>query len=252
MNIPYAVKKIGYTVANSIGSLSSRLGHPISVVGRDNSTPQAKSVEDLVAIHFDLIGEPDHICRRTLTRALTFLEAQQTPVLVETGSSAWGTNSSVLFDSYIRSFGGSFNTVDIRMQPLFKLRKQLGTNSRVTCSDSVKFLNRFVFEDSNSKLGLIYLDSWDLDVSNPWPSALHGMRELIAAMPKIASGTLLLIDDTPRDLSYFSDSNFTVASSFYKTFDLIPGKGMLINKILSQRKDVELLQHEYQVLWRFL
>jgi hypothetical protein len=54
------------------------------------------------------------------------------------------------------------------------------------------------------------------------------MQELIAATPKISSGTLLLIDDTPLDLSYFIDSSFTETSSFYRTFGLVPGKGMLI------------------------
>jgi hypothetical protein len=252
MNIAYVARKICLMLADRIGALASRIGLPIEVVGKSDCTLPLKSVEECLKIHFDLIGQPDHVCRSTFTTALTLLRAQQAPVIVETGSSAWGTHSSVLLDSYIRTFGGSFHSVDIRMQPLLELRKQLGGRSRVTCSDSVKFLSRFEFENSNSKLGMLYLDSWDLDVCNPWPSAFHAMQELIAATPKISSGTLLLIDDTPRDLSYFQDSNFSEATSFYKTFSLVPGKGMLIVEYLNQRDDVELIQHEYQALYRFL
>ncbi len=32
--------------------------------------------------------------------------------ILETGSSAWGTNSSLLFDSYVHRFGGEFYTID--------------------------------------------------------------------------------------------------------------------------------------------
>ena len=99
---------------------------------------------------------------------------------------------------------------------------------------------------------MLYLDSWDLDVCNPWPSAFHAMQELIAATPKISCGTLLLIDDTPRDLSYFVNSSFTEASSFSRTFGLVSGKGMVDSKRLYQREDVGLIQYEYQALYRFL
>lgn len=46
-------------------------------------------------------------------------------VIVEIGSSAWGTNSSLLFDSYVNSFGGIFQSVDLRVQPMLSLQKSV-------------------------------------------------------------------------------------------------------------------------------
>tara|TARA_R110000765_G_scaffold116488_1_gene209697 strand:+ start:29 stop:697 length:669 start_codon:yes stop_codon:yes gene_type:complete len=56
--------------------------------------------------------------------------------------------------------------------------------------DSVEFL-----EDTKIIPNLIHLDSWDLDLKNPFPSALHGWREFIAIENKMPIGSIIIIDD---------------------------------------------------------
>ena len=56
--------------------------------------------------------------------------------------------------------------------------------------DSVEFL-----KDTKIIPNLIHLDSWDLDLKNPFPSALHGWREFIAIEDKMPIGSIIIIDD---------------------------------------------------------
>jgi len=42
---------------------------------------------------------------------------------------------------------------------------------------------------------LVHLDSWDLNLRNPFPSALHGWEEFIGIESKMPIGSILLIDD---------------------------------------------------------
>ena len=56
--------------------------------------------------------------------------------------------------------------------------------------DSVKFL-----ENLEIIPNLIHLDSWDLDLKNPFPSALHGWREFVAIESKMPSGSIIIVDD---------------------------------------------------------
>tara|TARA_Y100000385_G_scaffold214232_1_gene222715 strand:+ start:2017 stop:2691 length:675 start_codon:yes stop_codon:yes gene_type:complete len=56
--------------------------------------------------------------------------------------------------------------------------------------DSVEFL-----EDTKIIPNLIHLDSWDLNLNNPFPGALHGWREFIAIEDKMPIGSIIIIDD---------------------------------------------------------
>ena len=82
---------------------------PLSAEGRKGvSRREAFSdPETLVDFHFRNFSSRDHPCRPTLETALIHLD-KKPAVIIETGSSAWGTNSSYLFDSYVTSFGGAF------------------------------------------------------------------------------------------------------------------------------------------------
>jgi hypothetical protein len=81
---------------------------------------------------------------------------------------------------------------------------------------------------------------------------VHGLKEFIALESNLKSGSLLLIDDTPVDLSFFFGNERETATVFFNRNGLVPGKGMLINQLLDARKDVEKVSHEYQVLYQFL
>ena len=59
-----------------------------------------------------------------------------------------------------------------------------------TTDDSINFLKNIDFVPN-----LIHLDSWDLDIKNPMPSALHGWREFEAIEDRMPIGSIILVDD---------------------------------------------------------
>ena len=131
------------------------------------------------------------------------------------------------------STGGIYHSVDIyedivnKSKEIFnKYIPELKVNHCV--SDSVKFL-----EEYNGSPNLVHLDSWDLDLTNPVPSMLHGWLEFVAIKDKMPSGSIIIVDD-----NFFKNSWVTwniMENSKYTgdqkridiTYDII-GKGSLI------------------------
>lgn len=171
--------------------------------------------------------------------------------IVETGASAWGTDSSRLFDDYVTAFGGELWTVDIRLAPLRRLSRLLGPSSSVTCDDSVRFLEGWVRRHPGSKADLVYLDSYDVDFAAPVPAGLHGLRELWAIRPALREGSLLLVDDTPATLDELPPSERESAAEFHTRYGLLPGKGMFVDLCLRDAPGVTKIHHRYQALYRF-
>lgn len=182
--------------------------------------------------------------------ALALLD-ERPSVILETGSSAWGTNSSRLFDDYVACFGGELRTVDIRIAPLLGLWRDLGPRSVMVCDDSVRFLRRWVEENPGRKADLVYLDSYDLDPASPTPAAVHALRELDAIRPALRDGSLLLVDDTPASTDYFTGPEREAVLRFHESTGLVPGKGMLIDVYLRSDPAVAKIHHRYQALYRF-
>ena len=69
--------------------------------GRNITNKNFHSLSELVNDHFEKIEAIDHPCKESLELALSLLESKENLCIIETGSSAWGTNSTVLFDSYM-------------------------------------------------------------------------------------------------------------------------------------------------------
>jgi hypothetical protein len=206
--------------------------------------------DELIEHHFATWSFPAHPDRSSLADTLRLLD-ERPAVILETGSSACGTNSSQLFDAYVRSFGGEFATVDLRLRPTLKLRPILSEQSTLACGDSVAFLERWVKRNPSRKADLVYLDSWDLDAADPVPSATHCLREFFAIHPALRDGSLLLVDDTPSSLDlYYSDEQRSAAAGFYERHGKLPGKGMLLDLFLANHPRAEKIHHGYQVLYR--
>ena len=206
----------------------------------------------MIESHFVLYSSPDHICRGTLHEALSKLNGKPALIL-ETGSSAWGSNSSLLFDAYVNQYGGSFETVDLRMEPSISLHTKCSANTLLHCDDSVHFLEQWSKGNPGVKIDLLYLDSWDVDWNNPNPSSMHGMAEFLATSGHLHSGSLLLIDDTPANEKFFASAqtellnfkNFYIENGFY------PGKGALVKALLKANGRGKEIMHQYQLLWEF-
>ena len=246
-----ALRRSAANAAQRLATLLARSGRPVRVRGRSTAVRTLfASADELVEEHFASRSLHAHMNRESMLVALQLLEEQPRTIL-ETGSSAWGPDSSRLFDAYVARFGGDFVTVDVRIQPLLRLRRDLSPRSEMVCDDSVRFLRRWVRENPLRQADLVYLDSYDLNPSSPTPAAVHGLLELEAIRPALRDGSLLLVDDTPSSVEFFPRPQRRDAALFAERTGLIPGKGMLIDVWLGNDSSVTKLHHGYQALYRF-
>ena len=207
------------------------------------------SIEKLAEKHFEF--NPEHPCRLTLTAAL--VEVNFKPVtIIETGSSAWGANSTMLFDSYVNSFGGSVNSVDIRATPMIKLTNKCSNLTTMHCNDSLKFLRKLHLSLSKFEaIKLFYFDSMDVDWSDPIPSMVYGLSEFLTVLPLVNSGDIVLVDDTPinkKTLAHVQGDERADAYSKNQQYGITGGKGSLIKDYVNLHGSFEILQHDYQLL----
>jgi hypothetical protein len=223
-----------------------------TLTGKANVCNAHKNIEDLINYHFTKYAPSDHVCRPTMQAALRLLQGRPACIL-ETGSSAWGTNSSLLFSAYVDSFGGTFETVDIRVRPSVELERLCSKNTILYCDDSISFLRKWSMRNKGKKIDLLYLDSWDVDWQNPTPSALHGLAELLCVYSHIGPDTLLLVDDTPVNTEAFNlaQTDLTLFEQYLSAHGFAPGKGALVRQLLTSVGKGREVLHQYQTLWQF-
>ncbi len=212
---------------------------------------KCKSIEEVLTTHFrNYTDEKPGSSVDTLCLALKLL-GEKPSRIIETGSSAWGANSSMLFDLYVSNFGGSFDTVDIRMDPAICLSNKCSNLSNFWCDDSVNWLSNLV-KKSSEEINLVYLDSWDLDPKDPLPPALHGLNEFLTLLPLLKRGCLVLIDDTPINAHYaLPVHNDVWVNQWLKSkqkYRFSPGKGSLIKQYLEYNSIGKIIEHKYQLL----
>ena len=161
--------------------------------------------------------------------------------ILETGSAAHGTKSSVLFASYVKIFGGKFDTVDThpKIKSFYSFLES--NNIRFHTEDSLNYINN-LDDDVINGLDIVYLDSFDLDIDNPEPSQEHGLNEFLLLDKKLKKDAILSIDDTPISYELFGNSRSN-------KFDFIPGKGRLVLNYLDKNPNqYEVLYHNYSVV----
>jgi hypothetical protein len=125
-------------------------------------------------------------------------------IVLETGaSSSYNDGLYGLFLGYVAKLtNGKMTSVDIssdiveKSETIFKnALPDLDYYSYI--DDSVSFLKN-VEEIPN----LVHLDSWDFDLFDSLPSALHGWEEFKAIEPKMEKGSIIVIDDNYRKGTY--------------------------------------------------
>ena len=197
-------------------------------------------------------GIPNHINFLTFKELFKNMDGIKNPVILESGIASAGTNSTYLFNEYVRKYGGFFWSVDINRDLVLNNMGNMCPATKLVCDDSVNFFTNFVKYNNNEnfKANIIYLDSYDLDFYNPIPSAEHGLKEYNALLPVCKKDTLLLIDDTPINPYWlpFRNNMYNDMVKYYDNNSYVPGKGMFV---LNQKKNAELLLHNYQVLYKF-
>ena len=210
---------------------------------------RVENSDQLIERHFRSWSETNHQCLEGLRVALELLNNKPS-LIVETGTSAYGTDSSRLFDSYITRFGGRFYSVDINPLASRRLAFQHSRNSHFVVSDSLIYLENFQLESTDSKIDLVYLDSWDVDWSNPNESAIHGYNEYLRIKARLKSGSVLVIDDTPRTMNWIPPEFVDIAQEYLKVNSVLPGKGALILKELQGSPLVKKIWHEYNLVFQ--
>ena len=158
------------------------------------------------------------------------------PMIVETGClripGNWDGDgqSTFMFDALVREHHGVLLSVDITSESIDSARRACSSATQLICNNSIAALHA-LSQIVREPVSLLYLDSFDLDHSDPMPSAIHHLMELTAARPLIGPGTIVCVDD-------------------YEVGDQRGGKGYLLDKFFSEIR-AEVLHSGYQKVWRF-
>lgn len=214
---------------------------------------QALQLRDGAALldaHFRTWSQPDHINRPGFTACLELME-DRPQLIIETGTSAWGTDSTRLWDAYVKTFGGEFWSVDLSPAPRMRLVDQVGPHTHLVVEDSVRFLTDFTASHRDVILGMCYLDSWDLDWSDPDPAAEHGLAEFHAIRPLLGRGSVLVIDDSPGTMAWVPQDKQDSADRYLRERGYLPGKGALVHRELANDPRVRIVWHGYNAVYHF-
>lgn len=205
------------------------------------STPQ-----DLVELHFRFWSDVNHPVKENFITILNSISLGG--CILETGSAAWGTQSTRLFDSFVKKFGGSFVSVDIRREPKSYLKFQISGRTSMIIGDSVEYLT-FPQPEVFGKLDFVYLDSMDVDSNHPWECANHAMLELGAVLPHLREGAIVLIDDTPKFDEEEVENLKGESAEFLMSTGELPGKGSLICSEIKRGRveNLQILFHNSQL-----
>lgn len=243
---------LGATDVLDLGDGYSRLLRPERITGTALDHIFKAFAEVLAASQF---AQWRHINHHTFSR---FFEAIahyiESPIILETGSSAHGVNSSVLLASLARASGGCFDTVDLNPSTVQRvaetLRDRYGPDDRINChhGDSVAFIAGY-----QGQPNVVYLDSYDLNPGDFAGSAAHGLSEFESLVPKLDRDcALLLIDDTPRTRDIFRKmcpaEYLQAVDRHISDTGRLPGKGELILEAIENDRRFHVLEWEYQLL----
>lgn len=217
--------------------------------GRRDADPRPLGdVSALVTSHFVDIGEPEHRSKESLRHTLNQLGGRPARIL-ETGTAAWGTRSTILFSAYVEAFGGEVVTIDMRIEPGIGAFRSVPNSVRFLIGDSVNVLRRSPIQAYAASADLVYLDSWDVDAANPLPSAMHGLSEFLAVASCLKKGALVLVDDTPVVQDEWGLETDAM-KEFLNVWGVPMGKGSFVRKMVDGSPGFEVLIHEYQMLLR--
>ncbi len=161
-------------------------------------------------------------------------------IIIETGTirdfGNWcDGQSTLLFYDFLRCVGGGLLSIDINDAYLedcennilnYNFTKDYNNKPEFVqvCDDSIETLNELI-----CSVDLLYLDSFDLDISNPEPSMIHHLKEMLSAH-KILRGN--------KDIIIAVDDNFTSI-----------GKGKYVLEWAKTIK-AEILHEGYQIIFK--
>jgi len=145
--------------------------------------------------------------------AFEYLDRFDRPVgIIETGCTRQAGNwtgdggSTLLFDKYAQCHPGTVvHTVDLNPEATRVCQSLVSSRVSVHTGDSVTFLKGLADAPPAGLPGvdLLYLDSYDVNFDDVFPSAFHHMKELVAIAPLVRPDTLVMVDDSPSTFNGF-------------------------------------------------
>ena len=204
---------------------------------------------DLISDHFERWSVHDHPSKVGLSSGILATSAPYN--VFETGTAAWGCDSTRLFDSLVRVFGGKFISVDLRPEAAAWLKYQKSNSTTLYTSDSVEFIQKELQDTGLTTFNLCYLDSFDMDFNNPLASATHHLNEFRAILPYLTTGSVVVVDDQPFALEEVPVQFREVAVEIEQEFGYLPGKATLILKEIQDRSDISILWKGRSLVFQF-
>ena len=193
---------------------------------------------------YDLMLKPNHPANPVRNRAESFLlifqELEKIKdsgfVIVETGCMrgdhgefCYGDDgaSTYIFDQFANHTNSKVFSVDINPNNTSFAKSKVSNKTEIITNDSVKFLWNFPVS-----IDFLYLDSYDIERSNPHPSQLHHVKELCAAIRNLKAGSIVCVDD--------HDAFFTGGEI---------GKGTYVKEFMDNINATKLYEG-YQIVWQ--
>jgi hypothetical protein len=164
--------------------------------------------------------------------------------LIETGVSGnvyYGL-FGLMLGSVVEQFGGQMHSVDLDCESCENSIKIFGETLpnlkyKTYCKDSVDFLRQPPIIPN-----VVHLDSFDFQLFNPFPSALHCWNEFISIEKLMPSGSIIIIDDNWFNGTYLQWIENGVDDLIEIKYPII-GKGThVFQETLSNRTNWEYIQ----------
>lgn len=208
------------------------------------------SMHQLIESHFTTWSVQDHSSRKGLEMALA--SCGDIRLIVETGTSAWGCDSTRLLDRVARMKSAKLFSVDIRPEASHWLKHQLSKQTKLFVQDSIEFFTTTLPRQCPNAIDFAYLDSFDLDYRNPEPSELHCWEEFQYVCRFARIGAIVLIDDTPANFIEVPKEFQSDAKAYFEKNNRLPGKGSLVLHKVKGNEGIEILKHANNLILRIL
>jgi hypothetical protein len=125
----------------------------------------------------------------------------------------------------------------------------MGPSTHLFVNDSVAQMQAFPESFPGINIDVCYLDSWDLDWTDPEAAALHGLAEWRAICGLLSPSALVIIDDTPASLGWIPVQFHEAAQDFRADHGFLPGKGALVHQQLVNSSKARILWHGYNIVY---
>lgn len=135
----------------------------------------------------------------TFRKMFEMMEALERPLnIIETGCvrilGNWEGDgqSSVMLDRFLHHHNSChLDIYDISQDHVNKCKTVVShPNTTVHCQDSVKGLWEY-----SANVDVLYLDSFDVDFNNTFPSAFHHIKEMCSIIRHLSPGAIVMVDD---------------------------------------------------------